>query len=227
MGLLSSIGRLFPVAAAILPSRGTAAGAAETLGSFGSSIPGPVGAIAGIATSLAQAGVIRGTAGQLLGGGGMQAHARPQLVTPAGVMKVGGGAFLEPPSAGRPASNVFGMASNRTLAKQQLTQWGFNIGLTRALRRREFLSLVNKFGFAVTGRLVGATDSEVAFVWFVVRRRRRMTGISARDVRRVQRAQATVRKARKLSQAFGRFAPRARRVTRRAIGPGVVQIQQE
>lgn len=203
MGLLRSIEKAFrPITKAVLPLAGAAIG-----------IPAPI---------LAAATAAR--AAQPVGPGG-------------GVMKYGGGIFngLAANGGGVVAGpNLSGVTRSQAI-KLKLGEYGNTAGLGRPMRRKEFLALIRNFGLAGTATLVLPPTQqttglgELALLWMYLRRRRRMTGISARDVRRVHRAQATVRKARRLAQAFGRFTGGAGRRPRRssAAVPRVVQIQQE
>jgi len=169
-------------------------------------------------------------AAPFLGGASASVVAAPggsmRLGSP-GVMKIGGGVFgpggiTSPiPSMGATESQQVKMVLS--LAGQALDLRNRK-GEPRPMRRREFLGLVRAVGIHEAAEIMQQSSGTVAIVAMILRRKR-ARGISARDVRMVRKAVRTVKRARRLSAAFGRggggAAPRRRaRAHGHALTPG-------
>jgi len=192
MGLLRKV---TGIATAVLPAF------AASQGKFGA-------AAKGLQTGLEVAAFLKGGPAAALSGAG------PSSAIATGLM----------PSTRLPGTVVSPVTSEnrpRQVASRIAKNVQIKLGLPKTFTAKTIARLAGKWGFAPVASLLGLTEQEVVFVWFALRSRRRGSrGITARDVRTVQKAKRIIGRVRRLANALpGGRAPR-RRAARRTAGGG-------
>ena len=108
----------------------------------------------------------------------------------------------------------------RAVAKRIALNVRIKLQLPKSFSAKTIAKLANRWGFAPTANLLGISEQEVVFVWFAMRSRRRGSrGITARDVRTVQKAGRIIKRVKRLANTFpgGRTG---RRAPKRRVGAG-------